>query len=75
MKGLYFFIWFSLQIHYFVSRGSGALEAGEPLTVKYAFSHFSWYFFFKNLTSIYVGRLQIIYFNIKDSGHFDKFVL
>ena len=29
----------------------------------------------KNLTSIYVGRLQIIYFNIKDSGHFDKFVL
>ena len=29
----------------------------------------------KNLTNIYVGTLQNIYFNIKDYGHFDKFVL
>ena len=52
-----------------------ALEAVPLLAVKYAFSHFSWYFSSKNLTYIYVGTLQNIYFNIKDSGHFDKFVL
>ena len=40
------------------------LEALAFLTVKYAFSHFSWYFFFKKLTSIYVGTLQNIYFYI-----------
>ena len=33
--------------------------------VEYAFSHFSWYFFFKNLTSIYVGTLQNMYFNVQ----------
>ena len=32
-----------------------APEAATLLTVKYAFSHFSWYFFFKILTYIYVG--------------------
>ena len=52
-----------------------ALEAVALLTVKYAFSLFSWYFSSKNLTYNYVGTLQNIYFNIKDSGHFDKFVL
>ena len=40
-----------------------ALEALAFLTLKYAFSHFSWYFFFKKLTSIYVGTWQNIYFN------------
>ena len=49
-----------------------ALEALAFLTMKYAFSHFSWYFVFKFLMYICVGTLQNIYFNMKDSGHFDK---
>ena len=49
-----------------------ALEALAFLTIKYAFSHFSWYFFFKFLMYICVDTLQNIYFNMKDSGHFDK---
>ena len=44
------------------------LEALEFLTIKYAFSYFSWYFFFKFLMYICVGTSQ----NMKDSGHFDK---
>ena len=52
-----------------------APEAVALLTVKYAFFLFSWYFSSKNLTYNYVGTLQNIYFNIKDSGHFHKFVL
>ena len=46
-----------------------APEAVALLTVKYAFSHFSWYFFFKNLT--YTKYL----FQCKSSGNFDKLVL
>ena len=49
-----------------------ALEAFAFLTIRYAFSHFSWYFFFKFFMYICVGTLQNIYFNMKDSGHFDK---
>ena len=44
------------------------------LTVKYAFSRFSWYFFFKNLTYIYVGTYIKYLFLCKVSGNFDKFV-
>ena len=50
-------------------------EAVTLLTVKYAFSHFSWYFFFKNLTYIYVGTYTKYLFQYKASGNFDKFVL
>ena len=52
-----------------------APEAVKLLTVKYAFSHFSWYFFFKNLTYIYVGTYTKYLFQYKASGNFDKFVL
>ena len=49
-----------------------ALEAIAFLTIKYAFSHFSWYFFFKFLMYICIGTLLNIYFNMRDSGDFDK---
>ena len=49
-----------------------ALEALAFLTIKYAFSHFSWYFFFKFLMYICIGTLLNIYFNMRDSGDFDK---
>ena len=52
-----------------------APEAVTLLTVKYAFSHFSWYLFFKNLTYIYVGTYTKYLFQYKASGYFDKFVL
>ena len=52
-----------------------APEAVTLLTVKYAFSHFSWYLFFKSLTYIYVGTYTKYLFQYKDSGNFDKFVL
>ena len=35
-----------------------ALEAHAFLTLKYAFSHFSWYFFFKYFMYLCVGKLQ-----------------
>ena len=50
-------------------------EAVVLLTIKYGSSHFSWYFFFKNLTYIYVGTYTKYLFQYKASGHFDKFVL
>ena len=50
-------------------------EAVTLFTVKYAFSHFSWYFFFKTLTYIYVGTYTKYLFQYKASGHVDKFVL
>ena len=56
----------------------GPLRAPEVitfLTVKYAFSHFSWYLFFKSLTYIYVGTYTKYIFQYKTSGNFDKFVL
>ena len=50
----------------------GLLRAPEAvilLSVKYAFSHFSWYFFFKNLAYIYVGTYtEYLYFSIKLLG-------
>ena len=49
-----------------------ALEALAFLTVKYAFSHFPWYFFSKFLMYICVGTLTNIYFNMKYSDHLDK---
>ena len=49
-----------------------ALGALAFLTLKYAFSHFSWYFFFKILMYISVGTLTNIYFNVKDSDHLGK---
>ena len=49
-----------------------ALGAHAFLTLKYAFSHFSWYFFFKILMYICVGTLTNIYFNMKDSDHLGK---
>ena len=49
-----------------------ALEALAFLTLKYAFSHFSWYFFFKFLMYISVGALTNIYFSMKDSDNLDK---
>ena len=52
-----------------------APEAVTLLTVKYAFSHFSWYLFFKSLTYIYVGTYTKYLFQYKASGNFDKFVL
>ena len=52
-----------------------APEAVTLLTVKYAFSHFSWYFFSKNFTYIYVGTCTKYLFQYNASGHFDKFVL
>ena len=52
-----------------------AQEAVTLLTVKCAFSHFSWYFFFKNVTYIYVGTYTKYLIQYKASGHFDKFVL
>ena len=42
------------------------------LALKYAFSHFSWYFFFKFFMYICLGTLQNIYFNMKDSDYLDK---
>ena len=57
------------------ARGLRAPEAVTLLTVKYVFSHFSWYFFFKNLTYIYVGTYTKYLFQYKASGNFDKFVL
>ena len=50
------------------------LEAVTFLTVKYAFSNFSWYSFFKNLTYIYVDTYTKYLFQYEASGHFDKFV-
>ena len=47
-------------------------EAVAFLTVKYAFSHFSWYFFFENL---HLHLCRYITQNIKDSDYLDKFVL
>ena len=44
-------------------------------SVTYAFFHFSWYFFFKNLAYIYVGTYKKYPFQNKASGHFDKFIL
>ena len=52
-----------------------APEAVQHLTVKYTFSHFSWYLFFKSLTYIYVGTYTKYLFQCKASGYFDKFVL
>ena len=52
-----------------------APEAVTLLTVKYAFSHCSWYLFFKNLTYNYVGTYTKYLFQYKASGYFDKFVL
>ena len=52
-----------------------APEAVTLLTVKYVFSHFSWYLFFKSLTYIYVGTYTKYLFQYKASGNFDKFVL
>ena len=49
-----------------------APEAIALLSVRYAFSHIIWYFSSKKLTYIYVGTLQNIYFNTRDSWHFDK---
>ena len=49
-----------------------ALGALAFLTLKYAFSHFSWYFFFKILMYICVGTLTNIYFNMTDSDHLGK---
>ena len=40
---------------------SRALETLAFLTIKYAFSHFSWYFLFKFSAYIYVGTLQNIF--------------
>ena len=50
--------------------GSRTLEALRFLTLKYAFSHFSWYFFF----NFYVHLSGYItkYLNMKDSDHLDK---
>ena len=50
-------------------RQSRAPEAVTLLTVKYAFSNFSWYLFLKNLTYIYVGT-YIKYLFIKISLHY-----
>ena len=50
-------------------------EAVALLTVKCAFYHFPWYFFFKILTYIYVGTYTKYLIQYKASGHFDKFVL
>ena len=50
-------------------------EAVTLLNVKYAFSHFSWYLFFKSLTYIHVGTYTKYLFQCKVSGYFDKFVL
>ena len=52
-----------------------ALEAVTLLTVKYAFSHFSWSLFFKSLTYIYVVTYTKYIIQYKASGYFDKFVL
>ena len=52
-----------------------APEAVTLLTVKYAFSHLSWYLFFKSLTYIYVGTYTKYLFQYKACGNFDKFVL
>ena len=46
------------------------LEAFAFLTLKYAFSHFSGAFSSNYLMYICVGKLQNIYFNMKDSEHF-----
>ena len=56
----------------------GPLRAPEAVTlstVKCAFSHFSWYLFFKSLTYIYVGTYTKYLFQYKASGNFDKFVV
>ena len=50
-------------------------ESVTLLTVKCVFSHFSWSFFFKNLTYTYVDTYRKYLFQYKASGHFDKFVL
>ena len=50
-----------------------APEAVTLLTVKYAFSHFSWYLFFKSLAYINVGTYTKYLFQCKASGYFDKF--
>ena len=55
----------------------GPLRAREVvtlLTVKYAFSHFSWSLFFKSLTYIYVVTYTKYIIQYKASGYFDKFV-
>ena len=60
--------WATWAVYYWL--GGWALEALAFLVIKYAFSHFSWYFFLNFLLYIYVDMLQNIYFNMKDSGHF-----
>ena len=52
-----------------------APEAFTLLTVKYAFSHFSLYLFFKSLTYIYAGTCTKYLFQCKASGYFENFVL
>ena len=52
-----------------------APEAVTLLTVKYAFSHFSWYLVFKSLIYIYVGTYTKYIIQYKASGYFDKFIL
>ena len=49
-----------------------ALEALAFLTVKYVFTHFSWYFSSNFSTYICVGVLQNTYFIARDSEHFCK---
>ena len=49
-----------------------ALEALAFLTLKYAFSHFPDTFSSKYFMYLCVGKLQTIYFNMKDSEHFSK---
>ena len=51
-----------------------APEAVTLLTVKYAFSHFSWSLFL-SLTYIYVVTYTKYIIQYKASGYFDKFVL
>ena len=78
IKGLVFSFTFFAETLLCKLRVWGPLRAPEAvtlLTVKYAFFHFSWYLFFKNLTYIYVGTYTKYLFQYKASGYFDKFVL
>ena len=62
----------------YLRQSRGPLRAPEAvtlLTVKYAFSHFSWYLFFKSFTYIYVGTYTKHLFQCKAPGYFEKFVL
>ena len=71
-QGSYLFIYFCLQKHYSVSQGLGAQSAVTLLAIKCKFSLFSWYFFFKNLTYIYVGTYTKYLFQYKASVPFDN---